>query len=405
MFRIWYSTEEFADYLIANTELRNENTEKKKLLPSDASHGRLFHTMPDHLRKILYLDCPDIIVEKNGEPLFSIEESKEAGTGHNVFQRFARLAASVENNVPAFFIYPQAKLISRESNDTIRWDNINPLIFKAMDSMMALYEIPAFLFYFPSVYGSQEASKHVRDKGLLYDNVYSSCPLSSASSMQKLFELINFIVDKARINAKCKYLQNSLFRDYREWMMREYGKLMGESPFLIKSPLSSVKILPTETFIKYLSKRESGDYRLGDFLKSRKTTAIYCVNAAFRGDPYPGALAAVDYMLCREGQTYEDRSKNLVLLFGELNYDEDKGVMSVPPSVKIRIEDFFKAVKASEQHNLLTKDYSQLENYEIPRYMMQVRYGSTYSKVKHVRVYSYFADAILFPDGELWRDA
>lgn len=405
MYRVWYSTEEFADYIIANTNLRDELTEKKKLLPSDASNGKLFHTMPDHLRKILYLDCPDIIVEKDGEPLFSIEESKEAGTGHNVFQRFARLAASVENNVPAFFIYPQAKLIYRESNDSIRWDNINPLIFKAMDSMMALYEIPAFLFYFPSVYGSQEASKHVRDKGLLYDNVFSSCPMSSASSMQKMFALINFIVDKARKNAKCKYLQNSLFRDYREWMMREYGKLMGDSQFTIKSPVSSVKILPTAVFIKYLSKRESSDYQLGDFLKTRKTTAIYCVNAAFRGDPYPGALAALDYMLCREGQTYEDRSKNLVLLFGELNFDEDKGIMSIPPSDKIRIEDFFKDVKASEQHNQLTKDYSQLKNYEIPRYMMQVRYGSTYSKVKHIRVYSYFADAILFPNGELWRDA
>jgi len=45
-----------------------------------------------------------------------------------------------------------------------------------------------------------------------------------------------------------------------------------------------------------------------------------------------------------------------------------------------------------------------LSNYEIPRYFMQVRYGSTYSKAKHIRVFSYFADAILFPDGSLWRD-
>ena len=48
--------------------------------------------------------------------------------------------------------------------------------------------------------------------------------------------------------------------------------------------------------------------------------------------------------------------------------------------------------------------YDELRNMEIPRYLMQVRYGSTYSKVKHIRVYSYFSDAILFPDGSLWRD-
>lgn len=36
---------------------------------------------------------------------------------------------------------------------------------------------------------------------------------------------------------------------------------------------------------------------------------------------------------------------------------------------------------------------------------MQVRYGSTYLKVKHILKFSYFADAILFPNGFLWRDA
>ena len=55
--------------------------------------------------------------------------------------------------------------------------------------------------------------------------------------------------------------------------------------------------------------------------------------------------------------------------------------------------------------NILSKNYNQIANREIPRYYMQVRYGSTYSKVKHIRVFSYFADAILFPDGSLWRDA
>ena len=48
---------------------------------------------------------------------------------------------------------------------------------------------------------------------------------------------------------------------------------------------------------------------------------------------------------------------------------------------------------------------TDIANHEIPRYYMQVRYGSTFSKVKHIRVFSYFADAILFPDGALWRDA
>ncbi len=101
-YRIWYSTESFADYIIANTRLSGETYTKKKMYESDANNGTQFHTMPDHIKQILYLDAPDLIVEIDSEPIFSIEVSTEAGTGHNVFQRFGRLAASVENNVPTF---------------------------------------------------------------------------------------------------------------------------------------------------------------------------------------------------------------------------------------------------------------------------------------------------------------
>ena len=74
-------------------------------------------------------------------------------------------------------------------------------------------------------------------------------------------------------------------------------------------------------------------------------------------------------------------------------------------SDKSTVQQFVDAVKASETKNLLTKNYEDLKSYQVARYYMQVRYGSSFSKVKHIRVFSYFADAILFPDGALWRDA
>lgn len=72
-YRIWYSTESFADFIISNTELRNKNYSKKKMYESDANNSRNFHAMPDHIKKILYLDAPDLIVEINHEPIFSVE--------------------------------------------------------------------------------------------------------------------------------------------------------------------------------------------------------------------------------------------------------------------------------------------------------------------------------------------
>jgi hypothetical protein len=109
-------------------------------------------------------------------------------------------------------------------------------------------------------------------------------------------------------------------------------------------------------------------------------------------------------LLCREGKTFEERKYNLVLAWGNLTVDDENETLSLK-SEKSTVDDFVNAVKASETKNLLSKNYDQIPDYEISRYYMQVRYGSMFSKVKHIRVFSYFADAILFPDGALWRDA
>ncbi|HHU33194.1 MAG TPA: hypothetical protein GXZ50_11135 [Clostridia bacterium] len=170
------------------------------------------------------------------------------------------------------------------------------------------------------------------------------------------------------------------------------------------SPVTSTVTIPTEYILNYLQQYESRNYKIGELLRSRENTVSYKIDANFRGDPYPGALAALDYLLCREGKTYEERRNNLVLLWGRLEIDHENKTIKVSNSKNISIDHFFAAVKKSEDKNLLTKDFNELSNEMISRYYMQVRYGSTYSKVKHIRIYSYFADAIIFPDGAVWRD-
>jgi hypothetical protein len=115
-------------------------------------------------------------------------------------------------------------------------------------------------------------------------------------------------------------------------------------------------------------------------------------------------LAAIDYLICREGKTFEERVYNLVLAWGDFTIDDEHETFQLE-SNQSTIHDFVNAVQASETKNLLSKNYDDIRNYEIPRYYMQVRYGSMFSKSKPIRVFSYFADAILFPDGALWRDA
>lgn len=421
MYRVWYSTESFADYIIDHTALSGKPVIKNRIYESDANNPTRFHTMPDHIRKILYLDAPDLIVEKDNEPVFAIEVTTEAGTGHNAFQRFARIAAAAENSVPAFYIYPEGKLISRTNRKTgaaaTKWDEINPLIFRALEGVMSVYNIPALLYYFPSddinAYRSNPAAApHFADKGLCFDSdiiSYSGCPDSTSDSMTDMFAAINEIIDATEtlgvIPARSRLLGNVVIRNKRNQMQAQFvAKADGKSAEQM-SPLSAVQTVPTQYLINYLSRYETGGYVLGELLKSRETTALYQINAGFRGDPYPGCLAAIDYLSCRQGLTFEDRRSNLVMVWGRIEVDEVNRTLIIHNDKGSTIEDFFRDVKSCSRNNLLVKDYADLVNNEISRYFMQVRYGSAYSKVKHIRVFSYFADAILFPDGSLWRDA
>ncbi|MDU3602326.1 MAG: hypothetical protein E7F96_08530 [Veillonella sp.] len=410
MYRVWYSTENFADYIIHHTRLNTiPDIKKLKLYESDANNPKNFHKMPDHIRKILYLDAPDLIIEKDGDPIFSIEVSTEAGTGHNAFQRFARIAASIENDVPCIYIYPEGALISRQGQG-IRWDKINPSIFQALKSIRNIYKIPALLFYYPTVINQEDiiSSEYIRSKGLLYDDNYLSCPKSDDSEMISMFNIINKIIDMTETygihRARERLLADRLIQDRIDWMDYEYYSKASDRTYNEMSPMTSTLKIPTRYLIKHLEQYFSGNYILGDLIKSREETIIYKINAKFRGDPYPGALAAIDYLACRENKTYEDRKYNLVLLFGDISINNNLEKIDVLDNGKSTISDFINDVKNAKRLNLLDKSYTELSCEEIPRYLMQVRYGSTYSKVKHIRVYSYFADAIVFPDGALWRD-
>ena len=414
-FRVWYSTESFADYIIDHTILKGQTVTKKQMYESDANKPANFHSLPHHIKQILYLDAPDLIVECNMEPIFSIEVTTEAGTGHNAFQRFARIAAAVENNVPAIYIYPEAVAISRASDGgRSKWDSINPLIFKALERVRDIYRIPALLYYFPSYYASSNGPitpRQALTKGLKYDRAiakYPGCPDSQDNEMKKLFQMLNLIIRETQRNGVIKGREGLMSKrdviDRNDWMNDEYHNKKTSDQM---SPMTATTIIDTKYLLNYLKQYSSIESEL---LASREKTVIYQVNADFRGDPYPGALSALDYLMCREGKSFEERKYNLVLCWGTVRLNENEKsleIYNVQPS-RVRalasVNDFIKSVKDCGSKNMLNMDFSEIRKKSIPRYYMQVRYGSMFSKKKEIRVFSYFADAILFEDGALWRE-
>lgn len=406
MFRVWYSTKDLADWLIQNTNLREYSPTLSKLAESDANNPDRFHRMPGHLKNILYLDAPDIIVEKDGDPVVAVEISKEAGTGHNAFQRFARIAAAVENGVPAVYIYPEATFITRQSSQ--RWDRINPNIFYAMERLMQIYNIPALLFYHPTYYRTHPNTSppNVHTKGLKNDPNFPSAPDSGDPEMQLFFNFINLVLARSLSgHTTIPLINERLVVNRRNWMQQEYVNKGG--PTGQHSPDTATTVVPTEALLNFLRRFVPQGYVFGELLTSREETVIYQIDAKFRGDPYPGALSALDYMRCRVGKTYEDRDKNLALAWGKVKYDPAKMTIHVSSTKGSSINDFISALSSVRNPGrclLGAPNFAALGGRYIPRYYMQARYGCMFTKVKHIRVYSFFADAILFPDGAVWRE-
>ena len=425
MYRVWHSAESFADYIIDKTVLHSKHVVKKPLKESDASAPNDFYKIPDHIRKILYLDCADIIIEKDNNPILCIEETKEAGTGHNVTQRFSRIMAALENKVPTIYIQPEGTIITRtkKNSDQLgrvttvsKWDTINPFLFAVMERATNLYQMPALFYYYPTDISDYRndptGAPNFRQKGIRYDADiirYSGCPDSSDTHMVHMLavidEIVRLVEEYGVSDYKNHLMGNRLIQEQRAFMNLEFaakanGKRAGDM-----SPATNAKIVPTYYLLNYLRQYEDADYAVGELLRQREQSVIYQVDSTFRGDPYAGSLSAIDCFLCRTGSTYEDRDRNLILAFGSIEVDEENQTLKINSQKHTSVNDLFHDIQRSARHNLLTKDYTQLRNFQIPRYFMQVRYGSVYSKNKHVRVYSHLADAILFEDGALWRDA
>ena len=59
MYRIWYSTESFADYIIDHTVISQHSYVKNKMYESDANNPQKFHTTPDFSLTYDRLPCTE----------------------------------------------------------------------------------------------------------------------------------------------------------------------------------------------------------------------------------------------------------------------------------------------------------------------------------------------------------
>lgn len=86
------------------------------------------------VKDVLSYDRPDIILIDNEDPILVIEETIEVPSGHNVGQRFARIAAAAENHVPCLYFGPY--VAKKHGGDTSGPRYMNLRLFYALDAMV-----------------------------------------------------------------------------------------------------------------------------------------------------------------------------------------------------------------------------------------------------------------------------
>lgn len=419
MFTLWYGeSENFARYLVENTNLKKLDHQYKRMYKSDAEAPKFFFTMPDHIKQLLRYDSPDIIIDYEDEPILVLEYTLSAGSGDHPYQRMPRIICACEREVPAIYIMPEYKAVGRinkaSGNMEYSWDNLNPLSVYVFEQIMGICGIPALFYYWPS-YHELEADKAFAkaNGGLKFDSRFAECPDSTDDGMKRMFQFIDKTLERTKgdvVSGRRKLIHTMVCREERERMLKDFADKGWPIDRLPNNANSSI-IVPTEYLINYLKQYETSTYKIGSFLgpDSRAETVILFTNAQYRksGDPYVGELAALDFLKCREGKTYEDRKRNLVLSYAAVSRDDVNKTLVLDTSAKASVDDFCNLVYENEKKNNLARfqEYTSLIGEMIPRYYMQMRYGTVFSKNKSTRISAYFADAILFKDGAFWRDA
>ena len=238
------------------------------------------------VRDVLAYDRPDIILLHGKNPILVVEETVEVPSGHNVGQRFARIAAAAECGVPCLYFGPY--VAKKHGGATAGPRYMNVRLFHAIDAMVRTTRTVITTINWPvdehhEVRRDPAKDRDVREYVATFFNVYRADDLPA-------------------VNAAL------LVSDIHRRMISERDVFVSESirdPEQYDGPPSSVELLPVSEL-----KRRYG--RAVEKLPSNANEVVF-YNVGMnniRSDPYTGMA-----MLYRYLYIVEQPSRLLVLWF------------------------------------------------------------------------------------------
>ena len=257
---------------------------------------------------VLAYDRPDIVLLDRGTPILVVEETVEVPSGHNVGQRFARIAASAECGVP--FLYFGPYVAKKHGGDTAGPRYVNVRLFHALDIMVRSTKSAITTVNWP-VDGSYEVRRDgskdqdVREYMATFFDSYAKDGLRGVS-----IALLASNTHRRLIAERDAFVANSI-----------------RQPEQYDRPPPSVMVLPRSEFRRRFG--SSAD-RLSE---SVREIVLYKVGMnRIRSDPYTGMAMLYKYLY-----TVEHPSRALVLWFPNITSASWRRAAASGPRKDVRL--------------------------------------------------------------------
>lgn len=260
------------------------------------SLNKIFHDAPiqsiteasrnPHVQDVLKYDRPDIILLYQGKPVLVIEETVEVPSGHNVGQRFPRLVAAAEHNVPVIYFGPY--VARKHGGDTEGPRYMNLRLFYALENLSQVTGTAVATINWPvDEYCEIRKDKDKDNEIKEYIDAF-------------LFGLINY---PNEIN---EYLLNSNIYNRLEREKEDFIKALKRASGY-DAPPDSLQILDINDFHRQYGVAQS-------FLPNISEVVIYQIGSKnLRSDPYTGMAMLYHYLYI---ELHQNRS--LILYFPKI---------------------------------------------------------------------------------------
>lgn len=239
------------------------------------------------LDEVLKYDRPDIILKDENNVIFVLERTVEVPSGHNVDQRYGRLLAAAEANIPIVYFGPY--MAYKHGGNTAGPRYMNLRLFYSLKKASELYNTAVTTINWPVDRDCEVLKTPAKD-----------------NRIKQYLNLFFSYYDRFGQNGLSQYIKNSAFQaeQYRE--QEAFARKEIRNPGQYNYPPESLEIISVSSFCN----RYGLNLQLP---RSIQSVVLYHIGMTYiRSDPYVGMAALYKTL-------YGDESNIVVLEFANID--------------------------------------------------------------------------------------